>query len=755
MAKLTDIDSKITPSEIRDYLENKAKEVEREKYTGVLPSLAAGGLGALRGASFSLSDIALDKTGLVSKEAQEKLAEYNPAESVGGEVVGIGASLLIPGTPVARVAQIGTKVQGRTLAALGSVGAKNLAARALAKGTAAAAGSAVEGAFYGLGQGIKEEALGDSETNGQALFANVGLGSLYGGAGGLLFGTMQKAAPLLAQKVTGKIADKADIKKLVDQYAGSFAVRSLGSSKREIKKALRYNDIDEFSKFLFDNNIIQIGDTYESIAQKLSAKQVETGTKIGNILSTLDDVALKQAEPEKFLVNRDEIISKVYDEIIAPMNKSSSKRSAAKVLDTWLEDFKAANPENLISLSKANQEAADLSNKINFYSQTDKPAQEAFRDTRKLLKNVISEKIESASENLKPELKGQWKPLQKEYSQIKSAESIVSESLDRIQANRLISPTDYGLGIGSAAVGALAGGPLTGLATGLAGAAINKGLRTYGPAATASTLNAISRGLSAAEKANVLGTMERSILRTNSKINKAVNGLFSEDKFVKTAVPVSVNFLLESRLSKKKNENRMGALAKDLETISQYASNPGVLAEKIAEQTGMIAEAAPMITQSFTDTAVRAAEFLAEKAPKRPEMDMLLAHPWTVDDQNMAKFERYMKAVEDPMSVVEDLARRQLAPEGVEAISRVYPSLYSAIRTNLAEKLTTHKERLDYQTRLQLSQFFQIPLESSVKPASISALQSQFQGQQNLPSRQGKPLKLSPRQTMSQSAEFN
>ena len=141
--------------------ESKALErKEAEEYqTGIRGALAFGA-GAARGLTFGLSDVLLSGVGLA--EETKKLQAYLPALSTVGEVAGgIGGAFLGPGALVAKGAQAATK--GIT-SAVGRVAAKE----------------AVEGALYGVGQTISDQALGTPESIAESLIANVGIGALIG-----------------------------------------------------------------------------------------------------------------------------------------------------------------------------------------------------------------------------------------------------------------------------------------------------------------------------------------------------------------------------------------------------------------------------------------------------------------------------------------------------------------------------------------------------------------------------------------------
>lgn len=176
----------------QDTPENRTQAALRVKY-GNAP-LAAGLAGAARGATLGLSDQVLTKSGAVSPEALSALEKYNPISSGLGNVAGaVGSAFL--GDEAAPVNLVG------------KVGAG--AAEALGGGTTAKlAGSALEGAFYGLGQTATEQALGDPDLTAQKVVANVGLGALLGASGSGVFqgiaGLGRKALGSTGEEALGK-----------------------------------------------------------------------------------------------------------------------------------------------------------------------------------------------------------------------------------------------------------------------------------------------------------------------------------------------------------------------------------------------------------------------------------------------------------------------------------------------------------------------------------------------------------------------
>lgn len=154
---------------------------------GFANSAKAFGAGALRSATFGGSDLALTHSGLASPETLSELSKRHPVATFGGEAAGIVGALAAPEleglNAVKGLSKVGSGVE-HALAPAAEVGAQSAASRVLQRIGSKTAGSAVEGAAYGLGQSVSEHALGDPELNSEKVLSNVGYGALFGGAVG-------------------------------------------------------------------------------------------------------------------------------------------------------------------------------------------------------------------------------------------------------------------------------------------------------------------------------------------------------------------------------------------------------------------------------------------------------------------------------------------------------------------------------------------------------------------------------------------
>ena len=217
---------------------------------------AAGGLGAARGLTFGLSDQFLTKSGLMAPQEIKAYMEHQAAASNIGEGAGIlGGALLAPEAEgaslaadslraaqatgdVAKIAEAerALSIAKNTLTAGDAINPVSAASKmagkitnavqpglsaaagvvpgalpqALAKMGAAGLGAAGEGALYGAGQSITEDALGDPELNASKVMSNIGLGAVFGGALGSAFKGLELGVPAAADAASASLRKAKD-----------------------------------------------------------------------------------------------------------------------------------------------------------------------------------------------------------------------------------------------------------------------------------------------------------------------------------------------------------------------------------------------------------------------------------------------------------------------------------------------------------------------------------------------------------------
>jgi hypothetical protein len=142
--------------------------------------------------------------------------------------------------------------------------------------------------------------------------------------------------------------------------------------------------------------------------------------------------------------------------------------------------------------------------------------------------------------------------------------------------------------------------------------------------------------------------------------------------------------------------------------------------------TAELATAAPETAMAAALNLKRAAEFLHKKLPKSTVDVDLFRKEYMPSSIELAKFERYLAAVDSPLTVLDDLESGTITREQVEAIREVYPDLYERIRIQAMNEIEQGQGPKTYNDKIQLGILLNIPSDSSLLPKNIAALQSSF-----------------------------
>jgi hypothetical protein len=219
-----------------------------------------------------------------------------------------------------------------------------------------------------------------------------------------------------------------------------------------------------------------------------------------------------------------------------------------------------------------------------------------------------------------------------------------------------------------------------------------------------------------------LAAIERLASKVDSKIARGVRGFLSGE--AATGETASTAFL-------KGAGGERATFEKKVREVQRLNANPEEQLARVTEFTSQIEGAAPELTSTLTKAALRATAFLASKAPAgfvpRPAaVEWGFEEAPMYSDAEMRSWARYASAVHDPTTVFDSLRRGAVTPEEAEALRVVHPQIYDQVRETIrAERIRT-KTQLPYAKRLQLEILFDVPLEQSLEPAHMQAVQASF-----------------------------
>lgn len=234
---------------------------------------------------------------------------------------------------------------------------------------------------------------------------------------------------------------------------------------------------------------------------------------------------------------------------------------------------------------------------------------------------------------------------------------------------------------------------------------------------------------------------------TRNRVNAAVKGMLDTgSKAVRATTPkaaslagaLSVQLMpaIDGSKRPKKTDDVYAAYDARMDELAR-AGQPGAIRDAIASR---VQTSDPALLDSIVDAKSRGLQFLADKAPKQTVLPALLKGdgPWKPSKVALATWSRYVQAVDDPASVLEDVARgNAVTPEAAETLRTVYPSLYAEAQKTLLQEARTLEATVPYTRRITLSILFHVPADATMAPSHLQFLQADESPSPAMPTGQG------------------
>ena len=364
----------------------------------------------------------------LDRQANAAARAAHPKTYTGSEIgTGIAATLAAPGAGAGK------------LATMGSVGAA--------------------GAASGLGGSEADLTKGE--------FAEAGKDTGFGTGVGLAAG----AAGLGLAKVVGAAG-----KKLAALGKGRLFKAAVGQNKKAFTQ-INGKDLYEKSGDYLDALGVGWGDSTESIAGKLTARTKELGGELDVIVSQLDEAAPSGVSPFS-------VAQRIEKEVAAPLKKLAANQNEYKqaqgVIDNILDLGDKVSFKDAAAQRRAFQDAINYDARQGLTASAD-----AKRKIAEIWNDVIDDAAEPALKKLGQEGDA-YRELRHEMGLVLELSKHVNDRVAGNATNRLLSPSDHALGIGS---GLMTGNPLIGLTA----AAANHIARSFGNAAAGRTAVGIAK----------------------------------------------------------------------------------------------------------------------------------------------------------------------------------------------------------------------------------------------------------------------
>lgn len=176
-------------------------------------------------------------------------------------------------------------------------------------------------------------------------------------------------------------------------------------------------------------------------------------------------------------------------------------------------------------------------------------------------------------------------------------------------------------------------------------------------------------------------------------------------------------------------KERIEDLKKLREQTAQWAANPEGMAERISALAAPVSSGgAPMIGEAYVRKMTAAVDYLNRVMPKppRPTSPFAPKVEWKPTDFDLAAFEQKCQVIDDPFSVLDELADGTLTQNHMDALKAVYPGVFKMIQQKVQEAVVSGVDPLPYTERVKLSLLVDAPLDTSLDAAAITYYQGAF-----------------------------
>jgi len=395
------------------------------------------------------------------------------------------------------------------------------------------------GAAYGLGkaQGSPLEQAGEAVT-----------GAALGGVGEKVIGA---ASPYIKQGLEKGAAKLSEVGQGLKEKAEPWALAATGAMLKDWRKAGKYDQVNKIGRDLLDEGVVTPFASRAKIAERAGEKAEIFGKEIGDTLNELDNVVaeMKASAPadKRKAIYGNHFINRIKNEVLPGIyDNPAIVDEVAPAIEKKLEAIAEKYKDKYLSFNEAEELKRQFQNLIKYEQRNPSAKMEGLESLAKSMKGTVEDYAEEAAKKAgKPELLEKFQKAKSKYGSMAEAEKIAKDRLAREEANRFISPSDYGAGLstGLAAAAKGASGGAVGAAT-MAGSAINQLFRRFGSQTSAVTLDAVGNMLKTApEKLGKYGPVFEQALRQRGPqaLNVLVNVGMKKDPELAQTIASELN----------------------------------------------------------------------------------------------------------------------------------------------------------------------------------------------------------------------
>ncbi len=221
------------------------------------------------------------------------------------------------------------------------------------------------------------------------------------------------------------------------------------------------------------------------------------------------------------------------------------------------------------------------------------------------------------------------------------------------------------------------------------------------------------------ETINKLGELQQTISKSAKQLGNLADAVASSSQGISPIKGFAAGKIAaDDKKSYTKITEQIQSLNQDIEGTTN----------KIHDNTAGLEQHAPAVVDAMRQTAGRAISFLASKIPQTSDPGPLARKPEPSGTQ-IAHFNEYYQAVENPLVIMKQAAEGTLTQESLEAVATVHPALFTQIKQALMSSLSDNKKAKDmpYHKKMMISLLLGQNLDGSLAPQSIQANQMQLE----------------------------
>lgn len=278
---------------------------------------------------------------------------------------------------------------------------------------------------------------------------------------------------------------------------------------------------------------------------------------------------------------------------------------------------------------------------------------------------------------------------------------------------------------------------------------VSKPLQTAGAVLNATGLGTESLLKYYVSNGSIIKSAEKSINKIMT-IPEKISGLIG--KHVPVSLETTSVGAMGRFLGHDAPKDRKEQLKEINKKASEFNQNPAMAAEHMAQVADGLQ---PTIADAVTAKNMLIAQYIGETIPKPKSLPSPFnRYEWEPTDRELAQFERRIHAINDPMSVIDDMESGTVTREAIDAVKNVYPKLFELIQNKVVEAMEDNKDPVPYSARIKLSLLMDEPFDPSLEPKAIARYQKNYttEPEQPMP---GKPVNMPSLETDTQRISNN